>query len=450
MSVEDLFLNVPARLKFLKSDSTEVGAAVDAVNRAAVARPDVAFTFVHSGSVLLRTSGSGDSLTAVAEVWGRDVARALVPVDHYSGAVRVTGFVSPPHFTKPTRSMQWFFVNGRSVRSRMLTAALDQAVKSLTPERRHPVVLLAVETDPAGLDVNVSPTKSEVKFQNEGQVFDAVRRGVKEALLAHGMVPSIDDLAAVNAATQPVGSQGLLGEAWPQGGGFGGARVGGTSVWAELGSAALAAQSPVAGPAGQGGGTYADLLDGLRVLGQVDNTLIVAENRASILVIDQHVAHERILYEMLCRTRGATPIEVQRLLEPETVPVGRRALVAVTPKLDALRQIGFDVEPFGGDSLLVRAVPALGRGRTAMQVLRDVVDELADGGAGGCLTPTRDDVYIMCSCKMAVKAGDKLGMSEMEKLVTDLAETENPYLCPHGRPITIVLAKSDLLRRFKR
>ena len=448
VSVEDLFLNVPARLKFLKSDTTEVAAVVDVVSRMAVSRPEVAFRLAHGSSVLVQSSGSGDPFSALAEVWGREVARALVPLDLFNGQVRVTGFVSPPHFTKPTRSMQWFFVNGRPVRNRMLTAALDQAMRSLTPEKRYPVALLHVEIDPAKIDVNVSPTKSEVKFHQEGPVFDGLRRAVKDALLANGMVPSIEDLAAVNQALAPDPAQSGFGGAWTSFGAFPSASPQPSPLWATV-----AAQAPVGpgAPEGQPAttGRFADLLDGLRVLGQVDDTLIVAENRTSLLVIDQHVAHERILYEMLCRSRGAAPIEQQRLLEPVSLTVGKRCLAVLTERLDDLRDIGFDLEPFGEDALLVRSVPALGRGKAPLDVLQDMVDEIADG-ASGSFTPTRDAVYVMCSCKMAVKAGDRLAHAEMVKLVQDLGETENPYLCPHGRPITIVLPKSDLLRRFKR
>lgn len=448
VAVEDLFLNVPARLKFLKSDTTEVSAVVDVVSRMAVSRPEVAVRLCHGASVLIQTSGTGDPFSAMAEVWGREVARALVPIDLFNGQCRVTGFVSPPHFTKPTRAMQWFFVNGRSVRNRMLTAALDQAMRSLTPEKRYPVALLHIEIDPSSIDVNVSPTKSEVKFHHEGPVFDCLRRAVKDALLANGMVPSIDDLAAVNEALAPTPAQTAFGGSWSAFGSFPSAAPAGVPTWATV-----EAQAPVeatgteeaSGPRGR----FADLLEGLRVLGQVDDTLIIAENRTSLLVIDQHVAHERILYEMLCRSRGSSAIEKQRLLEPVTITVGKRCLAVVTERLDDLRDIGFEIEPFGEDALLVRTVPALGRGKPALEVLTDMLDEIADG-ASGSFVPTRDAVYVMCSCKMAVKAGDRLGHAEMLKLLQDLAETENPYLCPHGRPITIVLPKSDLLRRFKR
>lgn len=436
--VENLFGNVPARLKFLKTDATELSACVDAVNRFAVLRPDVAFKVEHHDSVVLRTSGIGDPLTALAEVWSTETARALVPISTSNGYASVTGFVSPPHLTKPTRAMQWLYVNGRAIKSRTLTAAIDQAYRSLTPDRRYPVVVLMVDLSPAELDINVSPTKSEVKFHREGGVFDAVRRGIKDALLSHGMIPSMEQIAAVNEAL------GLLSQPtmdFPAATSY--------AVTPQPHHPYTPSEPAQSAPVGQNA-AQTELLDDLRILGQVDQTFIIAENRTSMLVIDQHVAHERILYEMLVNTRGSTPVERQQLISPESISVPRHVAQMVAEKLDEFAAVGYDIEPFGQDTLLVRSVPALGRGKGALQVLHDLLDEIAEGASQGGWTPSRDDVYIMCSCKMAIKAGDPLGHAEMQKLIEDLAQTENPYLCPHGRPITIVWPKSDIRRRFKR
>jgi DNA mismatch repair protein MutL len=456
--VEDLFLSIPARLKFLKSDTTEVGACVEAVQRASLASTGVAFLLRHGNTDLVRTSGSGDLVTTVAELFGRETARALVPVDLFNGVARCHGLVSPPHFTKPTRSMQWLFVNGRPVRNRTLTAALDTAMRSLTPEKRYPVAVLMVEVAADRVDVNVSPSKSEVKFHQEGGVFDAVRRAVRDALLAHGMVPGLDDLARVNDAMRGEEMGGGAG-LWP---GHSFAVTTGRSdglVTGVVGAGDVSGERNAPGggvsPA-VGRGSHAErFLDGLRVLGQVDDTFIIAENREGLLVIDQHVAHERVLYEMLRGTRGSGEVEVQHLLVPETLHLDRRAAMEVEARLDELAAVGFVLEKFGGDTFLVRGVPSMGRfaglakSRATIDALKDLVDELAEGNPHA-LRASRDDVLILCSCKMAIKAGDPLGHAEMVKLLEDLATTENPYLCPHGRPITLVLPKSDLMRKFHR
>ncbi|MBC8065366.1 MAG: DNA mismatch repair endonuclease MutL, partial [Chlorobia bacterium] len=200
IKVEELFFNTPARLKFLKSDTTELGQCLEVVSKYAIAYPTVAFTLVHNGQSAIRTSGSGDMLEAIADVWGRDMARSLAEVDTGIGGMRISGFVSPPHVNRPTRAYQYLYVNGRPVRTRSLTAAMDQAYRDLTPDRRYPVLALMVEVDPARVDVNVSPTKSEVKFQHEGQAFDAIRIAIKSALMHHGMMPNAEGVAAANEA----------------------------------------------------------------------------------------------------------------------------------------------------------------------------------------------------------------------------------------------------------
>lgn len=471
--VEDLFYNTPARLKFLKSDATELSACVEIVSKYVVSFPHVAFTMRHGGAVLVSSSGSGDALAAIADVWGRDLARSLAEIDGVSPGLRVRGFVSPPHVTKPTRSAQWIFVNGRPIRSRALGAAIDQAYRSLTPERRYPVVVLMIDVDPSRVDMNVSPTKSEVKFQSEGQAFDAVRHAIKSGLMAHGMIPSAADVAQANEALSKVREAALPGLEAPAAppappGLFGplvrlvGAPMPGAAPCpGHVGSLDLSKPAPVSDvePAEVGGAsvfppsaafTGEDLLDGLRILGQLFSTFIVAENRRGLLIIDQHVAHERILYEMLRDSRGAVPIERQTLLAPEALHLDRRSAALLSERLDEIRALGFDLDPFGGESFLVRAVPAALKGKDPLRVLRDLVDELVEGVGTGRLVPTRDAIFIMCSCKMAIKAGDPMSVAEMEKLVLDLAATENPYLCPHGRPITIVLSRHDLLRKFKR
>ncbi len=457
--VEGLFYNTPARLKFLKSDSTELGACMEIVSKYAVACPHVGFRLTHNGHEAIRTSGDGDMLQAIADVWNKDLARGLAEVDATVAGMRVTGFVSPPHLTRPTRTYQYIYVNGRPVRTRTLTAALDQAYRDITPERRFPILALMIEAEPDRVDVNVSPTKSEVKFQHEGAAFDALRVAIKSALMDHGMIPSAQAVAAANEALASIE-------------GYAGAPLGGGDVrmpWTpgpDGGLLSFQAQAPL-GIEAQLAETsappaypphalhpdrypFAELLDGLRVIGQAMNSFILAETKKGIVVVDQHVAHERILYEYLCGLKSSTAIEKQPLLTPETLVLDRRAAILLREKLPELERIGFDLEPFGGESYLVRAVPAAIRRKDPLRVLQDLVEELVENSVSRKLAPTREQIWITSSCKMAVKAGDPLSHAEMEKLIQDLAYTENPYLCPHGRPITVTLSTDELLRKFKR
>lgn len=455
--VEDLFRNVPARLKFLKSDTTELGQCVDGVTRYAMAYPGVAFELIHNGHLVLRTSGAGDLHAALVEVWGRDLGRTLVPIEHSIGRLRLAGYVSPPHVTKPTRSFQHVFVNGRPVRTRTLTAAIDQAFRDLTPDRRFPLLCLLMEVDPEVVDVNVSPTKSEVRFSREGEVFDAVRIALRSALTEHGMMPDAERIAAVNAVLRGAWTAPTVEDFRLQPPPSDVSRLPGTTVF-ETETVPVIAEAPGpewAAPHPEGGldlarTPFAYLLDGLRVIGQAMNTFIVAETRHGVVLIDQHVAHERVCYEWLCGVRGAGRVEKQPLLVPQTLELDKRSAVLLRDRLDDLREVGFDIEPFGGDGYVVRSAPAALRGRDPVRTLREMIDELVELSVTRRIVPTREQIWITTSCKMAVKAGDPLSKPEMEKLVQDLALTENPYLCPHGRPITVTLDRDALLRLFKR
>jgi len=457
ISVEDLFYNTPARLKFLKSDTTELGQVIEQISRYAIGFPSVAFSLAHNGQVVMRTTGNGDMLDAISSVWGRELARSLAEVDVVAAGMHVTGFLSPPHVTKPTRSMQYVWVNGRPVRTRTLTAAIDQAYRDITPEKRYPILALKIEVDPARVDVNVSPTKSEVKFQHEGAAFDAMRVAAKTALMEHGMMPSAEGLAAANEALAAI-RQGSNPSTYDSR--FTSYDSSGLS--SQLSNLAVNAQAPFDTPVPMPFSgieapsvsneryPFGELLEGLRVLGQSMNTFIIAETTRGIVIIDQHVAHERILYEYLCGLKGSSAIEKQPLLTPLTLELDRRSAILINEKLDELRRIGFELEPFGGESYIVRAVPAALRSKDPLRVLRDLVDELVEVSVTKRLVPTREQIWITSACKMAVKSGDPLSHAEMEKLIVDLASTENPYLCPHGRPITITLSRDELFRKFKR
>ncbi len=446
--VEDLFYNTPARLKFLKSDTTELGACLEHLYKYALGYPQVSFNVRHNSQAAINTSGSGDLLQAVSEIWGPETARSLAETESATAGILVRGLVSPPHFTKPTRAFQYFFVNGRPVRSKTLYASLDQAYRDLTPERRYPVVILNLQLDADRVDVNVSPTKSEVKFQQEGAAFDAIRYAVRSALMEHGMVPDATRITLTNEAL--AGARGDFNFTMPIGATQTGINELSFLAQLPLEEAIVTPSSYVSAPSDTTRYPFGELVEGLRVLGQVMSTFIVAETKRGIAIIDQHVAHERILYEYLCGLKGASAIEKQPLLTPEPLHLDKRSAVLLHERMSEVTAVGFDLESFGGNSFLIRAAPAALRGKSPVKMLQDMVSELVEASITKRFVPTREQIWITSSCKMAVKAGDYLSLPEMEKLIVDLASTENPYLCPHGRPITIMLSQEELLRKFKR
>lgn len=496
VTARDLFFNVPARLKFLKTTATEMGHILETVMRYAFAYPEVSFRLLHDRQEILFTQGSSDLISVVASVWGREIARELVAVETEHKNVRIAGLISPPHATRPTRQYQLFYVNGRPARGKTLFAALDGAYKSLTPEKRHPICILMIEVPPNLVDVNVHPAKTEVKFQRENDVFSAMAAAVRSALLDHGMIPSAlpSESTARPIPAIPDVRIPTSGTAQPPAGNT--IHPPGTKVYMpdsetlneilfqraglsptppsepderldeEFDSSVPTAEQPssdIASSPKQPSPTwmteeplaprhlpFADLLDGLQILGQIANTFIIAWTNKGLVIIDQHVAHERVLYEMLCDERGSMPIQKQYLLEGAPLQLDRKSALLLQEKMQELERIGFELEPFGTDSFLIRAVPVAIAHKDYLGLLREMIEELVDISVARRLPVAREQIWTTTSCKMAVKAGDPLSMPEMQKLIEDLAKTENPYLCPHGRPITLTMTLSELEKRFKR
>lgn len=489
ITVENLFYNVPARLKFLKTSSTELNHIVELMQRFALARPDVSFRLLHSGGEVFASGGGGAAMDACVHVFGRETARHLVPLNYEASGLRVTGYIGTPAALKSSRSAQHTFVNKRFVRNKAVNRALDEAYKAVQTLHgtKYPAAVIMIDIDPSQVDVNVSPTKTEVRFTSEGNVYSAVYKAVQEALMAGGLVPTLTqkvvvpniggagrdedkrqepeqatlmsvpsrpaantrqeprDMTAFRDAYKERAQNGFDDD--PFEGGF---------------TQTPPAPAPNPAPQDWGGGaaTGSDYrrLDSLRVLAQTRNRYILAQTDDALVLIDQHIAHERVLYEQLVAGAegGGGGVPTQRLMIPFTLELSRREAMVIEKRLEDLRRAGFDLEPFGGDGFVVRSVPAsvaekkLKAQGGPEEVLRQIVEELVEKTVSRRLALPAEEVLITASCKMAVKAGDPLTFEEMNALVADLLRSENPYTCPHGRPIIIELPNGDLDRKFGR
>ena len=442
ISVSELFQNIPARQKFLKTAQTELGHIVELVNRFVISHCEADITLFHNDRQILKSPGSSRLLDAILTVFGRDAAEAVMPIERESESYRVYGFVSRPSYSKPNRSGQLFFVNRRFVRNRNLIHALDDAYRGILPQGRFPLFVGFVDVDPQLVDVNVHPTKIEVKFTREYEVHNLLSMSVRDALSSSAVSPSgVDELpVAIPEIHRPTFAQPDGRPILPPA----------SSLDLEAFRGALAARmsQPPQGlpesPAGEDG----DLLSGASVLVQARNMYIVAQGPKGILLLDQHIVHERILYDQLANAGG--DMEVQRLMMPFTLSLGRREALVLENKLDDLRSLGFDIEPFGKDAFVVRAVPALIAEKNYEQILRDTIEELTELTLAKRLMIHREAVLATSACKMAVKAGDRLSYDEMARLLSDLRQTSNPYLCPHGRPIVVCISNRDLDKMFGR
>lgn len=479
IEVADLFFNTPARLKFLKSTAAEMSRTVEAVGQLAIAYPHVSFRIRHGSQDVFSTPGTGEPLAALAAVWGRDTAKKLVPVRNEDAGLKVWGHVATPDISRPGRSHELIFVNRRPIKNRLIAHALEDAFRSLTPDSRFPIAALFVEINPALVDVNVHPTKTEVKFTRDGEVHHAVSQAIKKALLDYGIVPSArmtSGTAATSMAPAATG-QGFLDI--PQSrtesrGSVEAAILAFAPVIPDSADAVLAdslvqaplpppeAPSPPVGSDGEADPfaepleererpkPFAEQLRQFKVLGQARNTYIIAMTPDGIAVIDQHVAHERVIYERLTVKRFSNGIPVQRLAVPVTLHLSKREALLLSEHLKSFADSGWDIAPFGGESFVVRSVPAVLAHKPYEEILRDMVDELVNQSVSRRLLVQKDHVTITNACKMAVKAGDPLTLPEMEGLLEQLAETENPYLCPHGRPIVVMVTFDEIDKQFKR
>lgn len=447
VTVENLFAAIPARRKFLRTDATERRHIDALVTRYALAYADRRFTLMHDGRLTFQTVGSGHLHDVLVKVYGLDVARQMIEVssppakyESDPAGITVQGYVGTPSLHRAGRDQITFFVNGRWVQDRMLTHALRQAYHTLLPVGRSPVAVIKIDLDPASVDVNVHPAKSEVKFHEPNAVFRAVQQVVRRALVDQAPIPQVGGWASPGQGAQWERRQALVG------------------AGVETAQLAIEVQrtSPVGGVGGEAGLAFGPprQLPPLRILGQVAQMYIIAEGPEGLYLLDQHAAHERVLYEQMSAQRAAAQVISQTLLEPLTLDLPPDLMTVMETHQNLLAELGFQVESFGGQTFLVRAVPVIlvqsGRGETDLrQALINILEEALAGRQP--LAREKEERIIASVCKQAaVKAGQTLSSEEMRELVRQLEATTMPRTCPHGRPTMIHLSRTQLEREFGR
>ena len=476
IEISELFFNTPARLKFLKSTPTEASRGVELFGHLAIANPQIAFRLRQQAQEVMSTPGTGEALNALAAIWGRETARRMIPIAFDAPGLKVSGHIATPDLTRTGRTHELFFVNRRPIKSRLLNHALEDAFRSLTPDSRFPIAAIFVEIQPDMVDVNVHPTKTEVKFTRDGEIHHAVSQAVKQALLAYGIVPTAKmtvfaptesvtppqqtfemfqprRVETTESSISPISGK-LLTEILasavslnPSDNLIGDETNSPTSSNSSL-PLALPQEAPLVDPPRPK--PFAEQLREFRVIGQARNTYIIAITPDGIAIVDQHVAHERVLYERLTVKRFSNGIPVQRLMVPITVSLSKRDALLLSEHLEGFNSSGWEISPFGGESFVVRSIPAMLNNKPYEQILRDMIDDLVNQTVSRRLLVQLEHVTITNACKMAVKAGDPLSIEEMTGLLEQLADTENPYLCPHGRPIVVKIGFHEIDKQFKR
>jgi DNA mismatch repair protein MutL len=442
VTVENIFYNVPARLKFLKAPATEAGHIHRVVVNYALAYPELRFHLTLDQRVAFQTSGDDDVHSVLVEVMGLETARQMVELSSQgpeassqTSVMSVSGYVGVPSLHRAQRDRLKFFVNRRWVQDRSLGAAVTQAYHTFLPVGRYPVAVINVTLDPADVDVNVHPTKSEVKFRDQRQVFSVVQKAVRSTVMSAAPVPHIGADSAHDAALTSSEA-----ERW---------RRLATGVGRSATQLGFEAQRTLPGEGATSFQPASDGLPLLRVVGQIAQTYVVAEGPDGLYLVDQHAAHERVLYEQMQAARAGAKVAAQQLLEPITVELTLAQAAILEAEAETLAQVGFDIEPFGGTTYRLRTVPEILVEADPTTALGDILSELAEGAVP--LSRQSDERLIVTVCKRAaVKAGQTLSMQEMQDLIQDLERSSAPRTCPHGRPTMIHLSAAQLAREFGR
>ena len=448
--VEDLFYNVPARLKFLKSDTTERRATDNVVTRYALAYPEKRFKLSDGKNVVLQTAGDGDRRAILAALYGVDVAKQMLEVMAEEGGLSLTGFISPTSLTRSNRREITFFINGRWVHDVALSTALLQAYHTLLMVGRYPLTALFLEIPPADVDVNVHPAKAEVRFREQDKIFSFVQRSVRKTLLAYSPVPNVVPSLWGTTRTVPSDQPYHTGLDWKIAHDEELFVSNPSPASPPLESQATHPQFPVAShQSPQEVSSPQSRIPLLRLVGQVGTTYLVAEGPDGLYLVDQHAAHERVLFEKLMTQHATKNIPSQALLTPVAVTLPPPAANLLISQIPFLKQFGFDVEEFGPNTFQVRAMPALFMGSDPASALRALVEDFEEDEA-----PLQNEIEARLAarvCKrMAVKAGQSLSNEEQRALLIDLEACDSPRTCPHGRPTMIHLSVDMLERQFGR
>ena len=497
--VRDMFYNVPARMKFLKKDVTEGNSVQGVVDRIALSHPEISFRFIRDGKQVLLTSGNGSLKSAVYSILGADVSETLIDVDYSYSGMKVTGLVSKPHESRKSRAMQFFFLNGRLVKSAAAAAALEQAYKNSIMAGRFPACMLNIEMDPKLVDVNVHPAKIEVRFVNEKPVFDLIYYGVKTAIetkntvkqaqfyteedgktyrsleknsakIDFGVKPeapvqiTLSTPEEIQRARQTQNEWNLSSSRGykkrPES--FGNPKdykIVGQSVFAneetvddtpfkttvKLDFSSTKAETPDKIVIDDN----IPIVPNFKIVGEAFKTYIIVEIENNLYYIDKHAAHERMNYERLREDARKNGIASQVLLSPVAVNLTADEYIAVTQNLSLLKKCGFSVEEFGGLTVIVRETPSLLDGVDVKDLITEIAQKLLEHKTD--IEPDKMDwIFHSDSCRSAVKGGDVTSAQERELFVKKLLSMPDIKYCPHGRPVMIKISKYEIEKQFGR
>lgn len=516
--VRQLFYNVPARRKFLKTPMTEAGHVQDLLMRLALSHPEVAFTFINNGQTKMRTSGNGKLKDVIYSIYGREAAANLIELDYSMDGLVMKGYLGKPVITRGNRNFENYFVNGRYVKNAMLSKAIEDAYKDFLMQHKFPFVVIHFQVDGEKIDVNVHPTKMEMRFQRQQDVYNIVYEGVHRTLLEPELIPQVE-APAPKVISQPKSESPFLlkpktapqpmekkpeekEEPHDEAYFMKKMKERVLSYHQRNSSAEVAKKEQIFRPQAQAE-RIKDVLARAKevekqpqkqaeeqpeliretpvyetkpvteekaeqlnlfeehllkrekkaeykLIGQVFETYWLVEFENSLYIIDQHAAHERVLYERTLKEMKNREFTAQYLSPPIILSLSMQEAQVLNENMDRFTRIGFEIEPFGGEEYAVRAIPDNLFGIAKKELLLEMLDDLADGISTSMTPELIDEKVASMSCKAAVKGNNRLSAQEADALIGELLLLENPYHCPHGRPTIIAMTQRELEKKFKR
>lgn len=428
ITAEELFYNTPARKKYLKSDSTELAHITDIITKNAIGHNNITFTLNHNGREIIK-SPAGDVYDTLIHIYGQDVARSMVPVHIESGVAQVTGYISKPVVTRGNLDYQSIFINDRSVTSREISFALRRGYGTLLPKGRFPVAVLKITVDRNEVDVNVHPTKNQVRLSHEREIANTVASAVRRGLYGKNLIPEAS-IEPVQTLISNVPETQLVREQSP-----------GLKVPVKDTERRLRRTEQ------QDDGKPAPDIPELKVLGQVESVYVITETGDGLTIIDQHAAHERILFEQV---RDSRRTDSQELIVPVNLELDPKERTLMKECIPYLEEFGFRISEFGPDSFAITAVPDVLGKLEDTELVHDIIIDILKEGKIKEGTGIFDRVTKSVACRGAIKAGADCSPDQMKNLISQLLKTENPYTCPHGRPTMVTLNRQELDKLFKR
>lgn len=436
IEVYNLFFNTPARQKYLKQESTEFGHTSNLITSIALANPGVSFKLVHNGKNVLDLAKSTDLISRIADVFGTNTAQATLPIFYGGSEFQLDGFIGKPVISRSNSQHQYFFVNGRSIQHFLMANTIKTAFHTMLMENKKPVFFINIKIDPSLIDVNVHPRKLEIRFENQEMLIKVIYNAVKSVLEKSTLIP-----AGFSEARN------YMRDGLPENSGR---HAWSNSSKAETVREAINFSQQLFQQREQSILDQFEQKPILKAISQVSNSYIVAENDEGLILIDQHAAHERVRYEQLMDQYENQGKKVQQLLVPQTLELTAEELNLLESNLSAFGALGFEIEPFGGNTFVVQAVPSCLATEDVHEIIKGVLDDILNLKTPSNLQGRKEEILTYMSCRSAIKFGKKLTLVEMQSLIMQMDKMKRPYTCPHGRPTMISLTLSELERMFGR